>query len=112
MTGNSRRHVSHHSAQKTIKIGLCSAESTKVEPSPRSSEKSGAAPPTGVVAGPSVVTVAGLDVVETALVVDPGAVVTVVVVKVPEAAVVALPEQAATRHRARAAAVLRIAGVY
>ncbi len=45
MTGNSRRQVGHHSAQKTMYTGFCSAERVKSVPSASARLKSGARGP-------------------------------------------------------------------
>jgi len=49
MTGNSRLHMPHHSAQKIMKTGLASSERVNVSlpSSPSDSVKSGAAGPSG-----------------------------------------------------------------
>jgi hypothetical protein len=86
--------------------GLCSAESTKVEPSPSRRLKSGAGSPVGVVGGASVVTVVWLDVVATVVPVEAGAVTEVVVAS--SVVAVGLPPQAATSVRVSATAVLRM----
>src|SRR3972149_11430063 len=47
MTGISRRHTVHHSAQKRRKTGRCSSLRVRVPPSPRARVKSGASRPSG-----------------------------------------------------------------
>jgi hypothetical protein len=87
-----------------MKRGLCSAERTKVEPSPRRRVKSGAGSPAGVVGGDSVVS-AGLAVVATVVLVETGVVTEVVASPV---VAVGVPPQAAISVKASAAAVLRM----
>jgi hypothetical protein len=88
-----------------MKRGFCSADRTKVEPSPRRRLKSGAGSPAGVVGGDSVVT-AGLAVVATVVLVETGVVAEVVVASPVVAA--GVPPHAATSVKASAAAVLRM----
>src|SRR3990172_2620868 len=115
MTGISRRHTLHHSAQKRRKTGRCSSLRVRVPPSPRASVKSGASRPSGrtrgtvvVAAGATVVVAASATVVavpEVGAVVVAGAVVVTSAAVVAGAAVVTViaagaPPQAASRTNA------------